>query len=44
MKSDHPDDITNLEEIMRIFGITKNDIEKSDQELKLEHVASYQSN
>ena len=37
-------DITNLEEIMRIFGITKNDIEKSDQELKLEHVASYQKN
>ena len=44
MKSDHPDDTTNLEEIMRIFGITKNDIEKSDQELKLEHVASYQNN
>ena len=43
MKSDHPDDITNLEEIMRIFGITKNDIEKSDQELKFEHVVSYQS-
>ena len=44
MKSDHPDDTRNLEEIMRIFGITKNDIEKSDQELKLEHVASYQNN
>ena len=44
IKSDHPDDTTNLEEIMRIFGITKNDIEKSDQELKLEHVASYQNN
>ena len=44
MKSDHPDDTANLKEIMRIFGITKNDIEKSDQELKLEHVASYQSN
>ena len=43
MKSDHPDDTTNLEEIMRIFGITKNDIEKSDQELKFEHVVSYQS-
>ena len=42
MKSDHPDDTTNLEEIMRIFGITKNDIEKSDQELKFEHVVSYQ--
>ena len=27
MKSDHPDDTTNLEEIMRILGITKNDIE-----------------
>ena len=38
MKSDHPDDTTNLEEIMRIFGITKNDIEKSDQELKLEYI------
>ena len=44
MKSDHPDDTANLKEIMRIFGITKNDIEKSDQELKLEHVASYQKN
>ena len=44
MKSEHPDDTTNLEEIIRIFGITKNDIEKSDQELKLEHVACYQSN
>ena len=43
MKSDHPNDTTNLEEIMRIFGITKNDIEKSDQELKFEHVVSYQS-
>ena len=44
MKSDHPDDTTNLEEIMKIFEITRDDIEKSDQELKLEHVASYQSN
>ena len=43
MNSDHPDDTTNLEEIMRIFGITKNDIEKSDQELKFEHVVNYQS-
>ena len=43
MKSEHPDDTTNLEEIIRIFGITKNDIEKSDQELKFEHVVSYQS-
>ena len=43
VKSDHPDDTTNLEEILRIFGITKNDIEKSDQEFKFEHVVSYQS-
>ncbi len=43
MKSDHPDDTTNLEEIIRILGITKNDIEKSEQELKFEHVVSYQS-
>ena len=44
MKSENPDDTTNLKEIMRIFGITKNDIENSDQELKFEHVVSFQSN
>ena len=44
MKSDHPDDTTNLEEIIKIFEITRDDIERSDQELKLEHVVSYQSN
>ena len=29
---------------MKIFGMTKEDIESSDQELKFEDVASYQSN
>ena len=28
---------------MKIFGMTKEDIESSDQELKFEHVVSYQS-
>ena len=43
MKSDHPDDKGHLEEAMRIFGMTKEDLESSDQELKFEHVVSYQS-
>ena len=43
MKSDHPDDKGHLEEAMKIFGMTKEDIESSDQELKFEHVVSYQS-
>ena len=43
IKSDHPDHTTNLEEAMKIFGMTKEDIESSDQKLKFEHVVSYQS-
>ncbi len=43
MQSDHPDDKGHLEEAMRIFGMTKEDLESSDQELKFEHVVSYQS-
>ena len=37
-ESDHPDDKGHLEEAMRIFGMTKEDLESSDQELKFEHV------
>ena len=36
-KSDHPDDKGHLEEAMKIFGMTKEDLESSDQELKFEH-------
>ena len=43
MKSDHPDDKGHLEEAIKIFGMTKEDMESSDQELKFEHVVSYQS-
>ena len=43
MKSDHPDDKGYLEEAMRIFGMTKENIESSDQELKFEHKVSYES-
>ena len=43
MKSDHPDDKGHLEKAMEIFGMTQEDIESSDQELKFEHVVSFQS-
>ena len=41
--SDHPDDKTHLEEAMKIFGMTEKDLAEMDEELKFEHVASYQA-
>ena len=40
--SDNPDDKAHLEEAMKIFGMIEKDLAEMDEELKFEHVASYQ--
>ena len=41
--SDHPDDKAHLEEAMKIFAMTEKDLVEMDEELKFEHVASYEA-
>ena len=43
MQSDHQDDKSHLEEAMQIFGMTTDELESADNELKFEQVVEYQA-
>ena len=41
--SDHPEDKGHFEEAMKIFGMTEEDMAAMDEELKFEHLVSYEA-